>query len=208
MLASQACKRKKQATMHQHVKHRACSSSACAEEAPIEPWPRRMAGAAPATCNGVLSVWQTSEHYHCNSAARCSICALPRLEMATGKRILSELCCFSKLASNLNKAQRSSTKPNEAQRSLTKPNEAQGGTNRSLLLYALQALRNCEQDKKTYAALMKGVIAGSTPSTPWTPWVARATFRTPQTPWTPWVARATLRRIPKQRKESLRDMAS
>ena len=33
MLASQACKRKKQAAMHQHVKHRACSSSACAEEA-------------------------------------------------------------------------------------------------------------------------------------------------------------------------------
>ena len=33
-LANQACKRKKQATMHKYLKHRACSSSACAEEAP------------------------------------------------------------------------------------------------------------------------------------------------------------------------------
>ena len=40
--------------------------------------------------------------------------------MALGKRELSEMCCILKLASNLNEAQRSSTKLNEAQRM---PNE-------------------------------------------------------------------------------------
>ena len=43
-------------------------------------------GAATATCNVcIVSVWQTSGHYHGNSAAWCSKRALPRLEIALGK---------------------------------------------------------------------------------------------------------------------------